>query len=102
MQNQKTNHKELLIKINIEELTPTQVRLLKSVTSLLTNVLASDEESEFFDMSAELMRKVAETIKHADFANKNRDMEYGEQAVEFAIDFLNESLENNRINNIDN
>lgn len=102
MQNQKTNHKELLIKINTEELTPTQVRLVKSVTSLLTNVLASDEESEFFDMSAELMRKVAETIKHADFANKNRDMEYGEQAVEFAIDFLNESLENNRITNIDN
>jgi hypothetical protein len=102
MENQKSNHKELLIKINIEELTPTQVRLLKSVTSLLTNILAADEESEFFDMSAELMRKVAETIKHADFANSNRDMEYGEQAVEFAIDFLNESLENNRINNIDN
>ena len=102
MQNQKSNHKELLIKLNIEELTPTQVRLLKSVTSLLTNVLASDEESEFFDMSAELMRKVAETIKHSDFANKNRDMEYGEQAVEFAIDFLNDSMEQNKIHNIDN
>ena len=98
----KSNHKELLIKINTEELTPTQLRLVKSVTSLLTNVLASDEESEYFEMSAELMKKVAETIKHADFANKNKNMAYGEQAVEFAIEYLNDSLDNNNIHNIDN
>ncbi len=68
----------------------------------MTQVLTSDEESEYFDMSAELMRKVAETIKHSDFANKNKDMSYGTQAVEFAVDFLNESLDQNKIHNIDN
>lgn len=102
MQDLKPNSNELNIKFNVEELTPTQVRLLKSVTNLLTHVMTADEESEYFEMSAELMRKVAETIKHADFANKNKDMSYGTQAVEFAVDFLNESLDQNKIHNIDN
>jgi phosphatidate phosphatase PAH1 len=102
MQDLRTNNKELVIKFNVEELTPTQVRLLKSVTSLLSHVLAADEESEFFETSSELMRKVAETIKHADFANKNKQMAYGDQAVEFAIDFLNDSMDANKVHNIDN
>ena len=102
MQDLGTNNKELIIKINVEELTPTQVRLLKSVTSLLTHVMSSDEESEYFEMSSELMKKVAETIKHADFANKNKEMAYGDQAVEFAIDFLNDSMDCKKIHNIDN
>lgn len=96
------NEKELLIKINTEELTPTQVRLLKNINALMTHVLSADEESEYFEMSAELMRKTAEIIKHADFANKNKDMAYGDQAVEFAVDFLNESMNGSGINNIDN
>jgi hypothetical protein len=96
------NEKELLIKINTEELTPTQVRLLKSINALMTHVLSADEESEYFEMSAELMRKTAEVIKHSDFANKNKEMCYGDQAVEFSVDFLNESMNGTGINNIDN
>ncbi len=94
--------KELVIKLNIEAFTPTQVRLLKSVASLMTQVLSAEDESEYFEMSADLMKKTAETIKHADFANQNREMSYGDQAVEFAVDFLNESMDNNKIHNIDN
>lgn len=102
MQDLRANSKEILLKINAEELTPTQVRLIKSVTSLLSQVLTADEESEYFEMSADLMKKVAETIKHSDFADKNKGMSYGTQAVEFAIDFINESLDQNKLNNIDN
>jgi len=102
MQDVRPTNKELVLRINTEELTATQLRLLKSVTSLLTNVLSADEEGEYFDMSAELMKKVAETIKHADFATKNKHMEYGDQAVEFSIDFINESLNMNKLHNIDN
>lgn len=101
MQDVRTN-KELLIRINVEEMTPTQIRLIKNVTSLLTSVLSSDEESEYFELSSELLRKAAELIKHSDFANLNSDMSYGDQAVEFAIDFINESLELNKMHNIDN
>jgi hypothetical protein len=102
MQDLRANSKEILLKINAEELTPTQVRLLKSVTSLLSQVLTAEDETEYFDMSADLMKKVAETIKHADFAEKNKSMAYGTQAVEFAIDFINETLDQNKLHNIDN
>jgi hypothetical protein len=102
MQDLRSNAKEIIIKINVDELSPTQVRLLKSVTSLMTNVLAAEDESEYFEMSAQLMKKVAETIKHSDFATKNKQMEYGDQAVEFAVDFINESLDQNSVQNIDN
>lgn len=101
MQDLRTKN-EILLKINVEEMTPTQIRLIKNVTSLLTSVLSSDEEGEYFDLSSELLKKTAELIKHSDFANMNSDMSYGDQAVEFAIDFINESLELNKMYNIDN
>jgi hypothetical protein len=94
--------KELTIKLNTEELTPTQIRLLKSVNSLLTHVLTAEDEAEYFDFSAELLRKTAELIKHAQFANQQTHMNYGEQAVEYAVDFLNENLDKNGAGNIDN
>lgn len=93
---------ELLIKLNVEEMTPTQVRLLKHITSLLTNVVSADEEAEYFDSSSELFKKVAELVKHSQFAEANRNMNYGEQAVEFAVDNLNESLDSNNLHNMDN
>ncbi len=102
MQDLRHEKNELLLKLNAEELTPTQVRLLKSVMSLLGHVLTAEDESEYFDCSADLMKKVAETIKHADFATKNKKMAYGNQAVEFAIDFINETLDQNKLQNIDN
>jgi hypothetical protein len=94
--------KDLLIKIATEELTPTQVRLIKSVHSLMAHVLAAEDESEYFEASAELLKKAAEIIKQAQFAQKNKDISYGEQAVEFAVDFLSEALRNNGIHSIDN
>ena len=93
---------ELVIKLNVEEMTPTQVRLLKNITSLLTNVVSADEEAEFFDTSSELFKKVAELVKHSHFAETNRNINYGEQAVEFSIDNLNETLDGNSLHNIDN
>ena len=94
--------KELLIKINVEELSPTQVRLIKSMNALISHVLTADEEGEYFDCSAELMRKTAEIIKHAQFPLQGKQMAYGEQAVEFAVDFLNESIDQKNLGNIDN
>lgn len=93
---------ELLIKLNVEEMTPRQVRLVKNITSLLTSVVSADEESEFFDSSSELFKKVAELVKHSQFAESNRKINYGEQAVEYSIDNLNEALEGNNVHNIDN
>ena len=92
--------KELVIKLDTTEMTPTQIRLIKSVNGLLAHVLSADEEAEYFDASAELLKKAAEIIRHAQFAEKNKSMGYGQQAVEYAVDFLNESFNDNNL--IDN
>lgn len=98
--NQKNN--EIVLKLDTEGLTPVQVRLIKNVHSLLAHVLASDEEAEYFEASADLLKKTAELIKHANFAATNKEMSYGDQAVEFAVDFINETLNDQKLNNIDN
>lgn len=81
---------ELLIKLDVEQLTPVQVRLLKSVNALLTNVLTAEDEAEYFENSAELLRHATEFIKAANYPRTHNSMDYAEQAVEYAVDFLNE------------
>lgn len=102
MQTLSRKEKELLMKLNTEGLTSTQVRLVKCIHSLLANVVSSEDESEYFESSAELLRKAAELIKHSNFALENKGMSYGDQAVEFAVDTLNESIDENKIQNLDN
>ena len=102
MQGLSHKEKELLMKIDTEELSTAQVRLVKNIHALLANVLASDEEGEYFETSAELLKKTAELIKHANFSIQNTNMSYGDQAVEFAVDSLNETIEDNKLNNFDN
>jgi len=93
--------KELLLQISTEGLTPTQVRLIKNLHSLLNNLLSCDDEGEFFETSADLFKKNAELIKYSNFSAQHKNMSYGDQAVEFALDNLNEDL-NNKIQNLDN
>jgi hypothetical protein len=92
--------KELIIKLDTTEMTPSQIRLLKSINGLLVHVLTADDEAEYFDASAELLKKAADVIRVAQFAEKNNSMGYGQQALEYAVDFLNETL--NDKNLIDN
>lgn len=94
--------RELVLKMNTEELTPTQVRLIKSVNALISHVLTAEDETEYFEISAELVRKTAEIIKHSSFAALNPSMPYGDQAVEFAVDFLNDTMDSGKLGNIDN
>lgn len=87
------NQKELTMKLDTETLTPAQVKILKSMHSLIANVLTTDDESEYFETSAELLKKATELIKHSQFATENKNMSYGEQAVEYAVDTLNEGIQ---------
>jgi len=100
MQSLSQKDKELTLKLNTEGLTTTQVRLIKGIHCLIANVIASEEEGEYFEMSAELMKKAAELIKSSNFPVNNKEIEYADQAVEFAIDTLNESIE--KLQNFDN
>lgn len=102
MRDLNSNKKELQVKMNTEDLNPTQIRLIKSINALMAHVIVSDDENEYFETSADLMKKVAELIKHSNFSENNKTIEYGDQAIEFAIDFLHESMNGNKIHNIDN
>ena len=97
----KTN-KELVIKLSTEELSATQVRLLKNINALLTQVLTADEEGEYFETSAELLKQVATAINESHYPAAHKSADYGTQAVEYAVDFLNESLEDQNLSNMDN
>ena len=87
------NQKELTMKLDTEGLSTAQVKILKQLHSLIANVLTTDDEGEYFEMSAELLKKTSELIKHSNFAVENKNISYGEQAVEFAVDSLNEEIQ---------
>ena len=94
--------KELFLKMETEGLSSTQIRLIKNIHSLLAAVVTSEEEGEYFEASAELVKKAAELIKHSNFPITHKNISYGDQAVEFAVDSANESLNENKMNNFDN
>lgn len=94
--------KDLVLKFSTEELSPTQVRLIKSLHALMANVVASEEEADYFEASADLLKKAAELIKHSNFNVQNKNISYGDQAVEFAVDTLNEAINEQKLQNIDN
>jgi hypothetical protein len=83
---------DITITLNTEGLTAEQIRIMKAMSALMTNVLAADEEGEYFEASAQLMKKAAELIRKSQFAKDQKQIPYGEQAVEYAVDFLNETL----------
>lgn len=84
---------ELILKVETHDLTPMQIRLLKNAHTLLVHVLAAEDEDEYFEASAQLLKQAAQVIKHANFASTNKTtIPYGEQAIEYSVDNLNEAL----------
>lgn len=96
------SNQELVIKLSTEELSANQVRLLKSINSLMTHTLTADEEGEFFEASAQLMKQVATLINQSHYPKAHKSTDYGTQAVEYAVDFINETLEEKSLHNVDN
>jgi hypothetical protein len=97
--------KAIQIKLDVTELNPQQVRLIKTVNTLLVQMLSAPDEAEFFDGSAEFMKAAANAIKQSNFVDNAKGMtniNFADQALEFAIDNLQENMQNNKIINFDN
>lgn len=97
--------KKCFIEIDTTELSPSQVRLIKSINTMLTHVSTTDEENEFFDGSSDLMRMVSSLIKQANFSHFNSvdsEIPYADQAIEFSIDVVQDALERRKVVNWDN
>ncbi|MBT3980049.1 MAG: hypothetical protein HOE90_01775 [Bacteriovoracaceae bacterium] len=97
----KFEEKIIQLDLDISELTPHQVRLIKSLNTMITHMLTADAESEFFNASGNFMQICASLIKLSHFAGDKNAIPYGQQAIEFSIDKLNELLENSDVVNWD-
>jgi hypothetical protein len=102
-----TTLKERMIRIEIDgsELTPAQVRLIRSINTMLAHVLITENEEEYFEGSAEFMRMCAALIKQAHFTENLKSVNnipYAQQALEYSMDVLQEYVTNSKVVNYDN
>jgi hypothetical protein len=102
-----TNLKDRLIRIEIDgsELTPNQVRLIRSLNTMLAHVMLTENEDEYFEGSAEFMRMCAALIKQARFTENLKDtsnIPYAQQALEYSMDVLQEYVTNAKVVTYDN
>lgn len=97
--------KKLKIEIDATELTPKQIRSIKTVMTVMEHVLTTDDESEYFEGSAELLRMVASLIKQSRFTedySKGESIPYSEQALEYSVDMLQEFINDKKVVRYDN
>ncbi len=100
----KLDDKKLAIDIDVNELNAAQVRLIKSVNSMMAKLLTTKDESAFFNDSAELMRICASLIKQCNFAEefKMNGIPYAEQALEYSMDLVQERMHGQKVVTYDN
>ena len=102
-----TQVKERMIRIEIDgsELTPNQVRLIRSLNTMLAHVMLTENEEEYFEGSAEFMRMCAALIKQAHFTENLKDssnIPYAQQALEYSMDILQEYMTASKVITYDN
>lgn len=97
--------KTLNLEYDTTLLSPQQIRLIRTLSASLEQLLETDNEEEFFECSAELLKLSAKAIKISHFAEqvKGTDKEsYLDQAVEYSLDSVEDGLENHKILTFDN
>lgn len=102
-----TSFEQKLLNLNVDvsELNQQQVRLIKSINSLLTHIMSTDDEEEYFESSSELMRIVAMAVKKSNFSTelqKKSEIPYGQQALEFCVDILSDQVYGDDVVKYDN
>lgn len=98
------NKEKLFIEIDASELSPAHKRLLRTLNTLLQQVLTTEQEDLYFEGSAEIMRQCAALIKQARFIDNEKmaSIPYAEQALEFSLDTLQEQIEGMKVVSYDN
>jgi hypothetical protein len=99
--------KDRIIKIEIDgnEFTPQQVRLIRSLNTMLAHVMVTENEEEYFEGSAEFMRMCAALIKQAHFTEKLKGVDnisYAQQALEYSMDVLQDYVSSSKVITYDN
>lgn len=93
------------IEIDTKEMTPQQIRLIRTLNSLMVHVLQSEDEEQYFEGSAELIRVAASLITQAKFneeTKKQASIPYAQQVLEYSMDILSEYMEDQKVIAYDN
>jgi hypothetical protein len=100
----KTQAKQLSFHFNTEQLAPAQIRLLQGIMDSLDEVAKSEDEGDYFQACAELMRQCAGLIQQSRFVQLKAEssIPYGTQALEYSLDILEECREKSKTLNYDN
>lgn len=96
---------KIFIEIDAAELSPAQIRAIKTLNHLVQHVMTTESESEYFDNSAEVMRACAALIKQANFimsTEQDSTIPYEEQVLEFSLDVLQEHMSSSKVVSYDN
>ena len=94
---QKTKNR---VDIDVSEFKPEQIRLIRSMLIVISSLLQSKEENDFFNNSAELIRLSASLISQSNFTKDleiNKNIPFTEQALEYSLDILQEYMNSSSI-----
>lgn len=90
---QATSRSILTLHISTENLTPQQQRLIKTINSILPELLLCGEEGDFFQATSEAMKTLGNLVRHSKFAMESEShIPYAIQALEMAVENLNDTL----------
>jgi len=98
-------NKKLNLEIDTTELDSAQIRLIKKINSMMTNMMVTDDEADYFNSSSELLKLIAQSVKDANFSkfwSENSNIRYSDQALEFGVDSLTEDLSAQNLASLDN
>lgn len=97
--------KTLPLEIDVTEMSAAQIRLVKRLGALASQVGSTHDEETYFESSAELIRACAALIKQSKFSDdqmKVSEIPYAEQALEYSMDLLQEHMSGARVVTYDN
>ncbi|MFT6633817.1 MAG: hypothetical protein ACJAS4_003789 [Bacteriovoracaceae bacterium] len=102
MSESKRIQESLKLEIDTDGMNIQQVRLIKTINTMLAHVLTAEDEDEYFDSSSELLRLVASAVKKANFSKNDTGIEYSQQALEFCVDTLSDQIHEDGLIKYDN
>ncbi len=70
----------------------TQNKLLAEFHFTLSKLLETCDEAAYFELSSALLSQCSEFIKEAHFAKNSKNIDYATQALEYAIDNLQDEI----------
>ena len=92
------------LEIDATELSSEQLRLIRSINTMLTHAMTTESEKEYFNASSDLLRLVAMAVKKANFsaAKKESSIDYEKQVLEYCADSLMDHIHADKLTRFDN